>query len=220
MEKISGFIFDMNGTIIDDMPYHITAWHDIVNEMGANLTMEEVKVQCYGKNEEVLERIFPGRLSQEEKKELEIKKETHYQEVYRPKMKWIDGLDSFLKKAKQKNIEMGIGSAAIMFNIDFILDGLNLRPYFNPKAIVSADHVEYSKPDPETFLKCAEQLGVPAAACVVFEDAPKGVETALNAGMRCVVLTTMHRADEFSSYPNIVCFIKDYTDKSLDQLFA
>lgn len=220
MDKISGFIFDMNGTIIDDMPYHIAAWHDIVNEMGANLSMEEVKAQCYGKNEEVLERIFPGRLSMEEKKALEIKKETYYQQVYRSKMKWINGLDSFLAKAKEKNIEMGIGSAAIMFNIDFILDGLSLRHYFNPGAIVSADHVEYSKPDPETFLKCAALLAVRAAECIVFEDAPKGVETALNAGMRCVVLTTMHTADEFEAYPNIVCFIKDYTDKSLDQLFV
>ena len=45
------FLFDMNGTMVDDMQYHVIAWHKIVNEMGANLSLEEVKEQCYGKNE-------------------------------------------------------------------------------------------------------------------------------------------------------------------------
>jgi len=103
---------------------------------------------------------------------------------------------------------MGIGSAAIPFNIDFVLDNLHLRHYF--KAIVSADDVAHSKPDPETYLKAAAQMGVAAEDCIVFEDAPKGVEAALNAGMQSVVLTTMHQAEEFSQYPNIIRFIKNY----------
>ena len=71
MKKIKAFIFDMNGTMIDDMPYHIKAWHDIVTRLGASLTVQQVKEQCYGKNEELLERIFPGRFTLEEKKQLE-----------------------------------------------------------------------------------------------------------------------------------------------------
>lgn len=67
---------------------------------------------------------------------------------------------------------MGIGSAAIMFNINFILDNLGIRKYFD--AIVSADHVTISKPDPETFLSCAGQLGVEAKKCLVLEDASCG----------------------------------------------
>ncbi|MEN9298775.1 MAG: hypothetical protein RLZZ429_1088, partial [Bacteroidota bacterium] len=48
--------------------------------------------------------------------------------------------------------------------------------------------------------------------CIVFEDAPKGVEAALNAGMKCVVLTTMHEKEEFSIYPNIITYTKNYID--------
>jgi beta-phosphoglucomutase len=59
--KYPAFIFDLNGTMIDDMAYHIRAWHGLLNELGAPLTLEEVKLQCYGKNHELLERIFPGR---------------------------------------------------------------------------------------------------------------------------------------------------------------
>ena len=218
MKKTSAFILDMNGTMIDDMPYHIKAWHDIVTRLGAKMTLQEVKEQCYGKNEELLERIFPGRFSMEEKKQLEHEKESYYQQVYKADMKAIAGLHEFLARAWSHDIHIAIGSAAIMFNINFILDGLNLRPFF--KAIVSADHVEVSKPDPETFLKAAEGLGIQPDLCVVFEDAPKGVETALNAGMRCVVLTTMHAKEEFLQYPNIIGFISDYTDPFLNLFFA
>ena len=107
---------------------------------------------------------------------------------------------------------MAVGSAAIPFNIDFVLDNLNIRHYF--KAIVSADDVVTSKPDPQTFLDCAALLNVAPADCLVFEDAPKGVEAALNAGMRCVVLTTMHTRDEFKNYKNIIAYIGDYSSVS------
>jgi hypothetical protein len=73
--------------------------------------------------------------------------------------------------------------------------------------------VAHSKPDPETFLKAARLLEVPPAECLVFEDAPKGVEAAANAGMPAVVLTTMHRKEDFAPYNNIVAFVKDYTDR-------
>ena len=75
---------------------------------------------------------------------------------------------------------MAIGSAAIQSNIDFVLDGLHIRHYFD--AIVSADDVTHSKPDPETYIKCAGKLGMDPDDCLVFEDAPKGAESAKNAG--------------------------------------
>ena len=93
------------------------------------------------------------------------------------------------------------------------------RPTFRP-AIVSADDVENSKPDPETFFKCADQLNVPYDNCIVFEDAPKGVEAAANAGMRCAVLTTMHAKEDFAAYDNTIGFAKDFTDAVFLQLLG
>jgi beta-phosphoglucomutase-like phosphatase (HAD superfamily) len=95
---------------------------------------------------------------------------------------------------------------------------LDLRKYFS--AIVSADDVSHSKPDPETFLKCAEVLNVDPKDCIVFEDAPKGVESAQNAGMRSVVLTILHEQHEFDQYKNIVVFAKDYKDKNFLDFFG
>lgn len=217
MLKPTAFLFDLNGTMIDDMNYHIIAWHRILNGLGANLSMEQMKEECYGKNDELLERIFPGRFSAEEKKEMSYEKERAYQEAFRPQLALINGLPAFLEAAGNHQVKMAIGSAAIMYNIDFVLDGLDIRPYFN--AIVSADDVSFSKPHPETYLSCAARLGADPADCIVFEDAPKGVEAAANAGMKAVVLTTMHSREEFETYSNIIFFVSDYTNLQLNELF-
>lgn len=202
--------------MIDDMQYHITAWHRILNNLGANISMEKMKDECYGKNHELLERTFPGKFTHQEKNYMSLEKEKQYQKEYRPQLQLIAGLEGFLKKAYQENIPLGIGSAAIMFNIDFVLDGLNIRHYF--KALVSADDVSHSKPHPETWLKCAALLNVPPADCIVFEDSPKGVQAAEAAGMTSVVITTMHDKDEFNSFRSIVKFIGDFRDINVTEV--
>ena len=212
------FIFDLNGTMINDMDFHIKAWSQVLNEdLGANLGWEEVKKEMYGKNSELLVRIFgEDRFTDEEMHELSIGKEQKYQADYKKHLKLIEGLPAFLANAQKSGISMAIGSAAIMFNIDFVLDNLDIRHYFS--SIVSADDVKISKPHPETYLEAAAKMSVLPKDCLVFEDAPKGVEAALNAGMQAVVITTMHEAHEFATYPNIFCFISDYTDPQLKAL--
>ncbi|MDQ6610550.1 MAG: HAD family phosphatase [Bacteroidota bacterium] len=211
-------IFDLNGTMIDDMQYHIHAWHRILNSLGANLSLQQMKEECYGKNHELLERIFPGRFSFEEKDGMSLEKEKGYQQQFRPHLKLIDGLGDLLPSLQQQGIKMAIGSAAILFNINFVLDGLGIRNYFD--AIVSADDVLHSKPHPETFLKCAEAIFESPKDCLVFEDAPKGVEAALNAGMDCVVITTLHSPEEFESYKNVVCVIENFHNDKLQKILC
>lgn len=219
MNRPAAFIFDLNGTMINDMEFHSTAWFDILNDdLKAGLTREQVERQMYGKNEELLVRVFgDSRFTPSEMAAISHKKELSYQKAFRPHLQLIAGLPAFLEKADRHQIRMGIGSAAIPFNIDFVLDNLAIRHYFG--VIVSAADVRISKPHPETFLRAAEGLGVSPDACIVFEDAPKGVEAAQLAGMKCVVLTTMHGKEEFLAYPNVVGYIADYTDPLLERLF-
>ena len=206
------FLFDLNGTVIDDMHYHAEAWFDILNnDLQAGLSWDEVKVQMYGKNAELLIRIFgEDSFTQARMDELSVEKEKRYQKSYLPKLALIDGLQELLDAAKAAGIPMAIGSAAIPFNIDFVLDNLNLRQYF--PVVVSADDVSISKPHPDTFLKCAEALGIHPRDCIVFEDAPKGVESAHNAGMRTFVLTTAHPKEDFTRYDNVIGFGNDYNE--------
>ena len=204
-----GFLFDLNGTMVNDMPYHIAAWHKEISKLGGELTLEEVKYQCYGKNDELLERVFPGRFSIEEKIKLGTDKEALYRIEFKPHLKLIDGLEAFLANAAKHHIKMGIGSAAITDNINFVIDNMEIRHYFD--AIVSANDVVKSKPDPETFLKCAEQLDLAPADCIVFEDTPKGVECAQNAGMKTVVILGEHEQVEFAKFDNVIHFTNNYT---------
>ena len=175
-----------------------------------------MKEECYGKNHELLERIFPGRFSQAEKDRMSFDKEKTYQKEFRPHLQLVKGLESFLKKIKANGYKTAIGSAAILFNIDFVVDGLEIRSLID--AIVSADDVEKSKPDPETFLRCAQVLSLPPSSCLVFEDTPKGAESAANAGMDCIIITTLHQAEDFKKMKHIKGFIADFTDESLERV--
>ncbi|MFC4210729.1 HAD family hydrolase [Pedobacter lithocola] len=210
-------IFDLNGTVIDDMEFHNKAWQSILKELGADLSYAEVKKQMYGKNDELLNRVFgEGYFTQQRLDEISIEKEKIYQVAFLPYLKLINGLDKILETANEANIPMAIGSAAIPFNINYVLDGLHIQEYFN--AIVSADEVKISKPNPETFIKCAEKMGVNPKDCLVFEDAPKGVEAAKNADMPCIVLNTTHNENDFKNYDNVLKVVKDYNDPIFELL--
>ena len=216
MKEYKAFLFDLNGTMIDDMSYHLEVWYDmVVNKLGAALTRDEVKNQLYGKNQDLLVRVFgKDHFTEDEMDKISLEKEMNYQRLYRPHLDLLPGLFSFLEKAKKSEIRMAIGSAAIPFNINFVLDNLRLNQYFD--AIVSADDVEHSKPHPETFLKAANDLNVAPSSCLVFEDAPKGVEAAENAGMKAIVLTTTHDQSDFKQYKNILHFVKNYTELPIE----
>ncbi len=213
--KFEAYLFDLNGTIIDDMHFHARAWHEILNsDLKADISYEDTILEMYGKNSEMLERVFgKGHFTHEQMDEFSMEKERRYQAAFKPHLKLIEGLRDFLEKADQAGIKMAIGSAAIPFNIDFILDNLNLRKYF--PVVVSADDVVKSKPDPETFTKAADILGIDYVKCLVFEDAPKGVEAAKNAGMKAVAITTLHTSDEFHITDNVIKFIDDYENLNL-----
>jgi beta-phosphoglucomutase len=212
---VKAFLFDLNGTMVDDMHFHISAWQKMLNKYGCNFSYEQTKKECYGKNEEIFERIFPGKFSVKEGYKLGYEKELQYQKDFKPHLKLINGLDLFLADAYEKNIKLAIGSAAIRANIDFVIDGTDTRKYF--EIIISANDVIKSKPHPETYLKCAAALHVQPHECLVFEDSPKGIECATNAGMKSVCLTTMHTQPEFND-ENIISFVKDYTHLSITSL--
>lgn len=217
MSQYTAFIFDMNGTMINDMHYHELAWYDIlVKELKANLTQEEVKLNMYGKNEELFERVFgAGTYSKEEVAAVTLRKEGRYREEFLPQLQLIKGLDTLLAKAKASGVKLAIGTAAITANVDFVLDNLNLRHYF--PVIVGPEDVATSKPDPEVFLKAAVKLGVAPQNCIVFEDSPKGVEAARRAGMKCVGIASYHTAEELAN-DNVLCVVDDYNDVLLNEL--
>lgn len=215
----SAFIFDMNGTMIDDMQYHTRAWYRVLNDLGAGLSMEQTKLHMYGKAEEMFDRIFgPDKFSDQQLHEIIMNKELAYQEAFRPHLQLLDGLGSFLQKAKAAGIGLAIGTAAPKTNVDYVMDALQLHSLF--PVIIGAEDVTTSKPDPEVFLSAAAGLKADPARCIVFEDSPKGVEAAQRGGMKAVAITTFHEAEDFAHLTNVLMCVQDYTDQRLATLFG
>jgi len=209
-----GVIFDMDGTMVDNMMIHHRAWQRKLSDLGLDLSIEEVKEKIHGVNEEILERLFGDRFSPEDRKRIAFEKEAVYREVFLPELRLIEGLALLLNDMHQANIPMAIGTAAPAENVNFVLDNLNLRAYY--REVIHAGHVERGKPDPEVFHKAAAGMGLAAQQCVVFEDSVTGAETAQRAGCPCVIITTTHTPAEFAHFSHILGFYPDFQSLSLD----
>lgn len=213
-----GFIFDMDGTLVDNMMTHHIAWQKKLSELGMDLTLEEVRQTIHGKNEEILARLFGEKYTSEERKKIAWEKEANYREVAKESLKPINGLQKFLIDTKKSKIPMGIGTAAPPENVAHGLKILGIEPYF--KSVIDASQVSKGKPNPEVFLRVAHRINVTIQHCLVFEDSPVGVATALNAGCNAVVITTTHKPEEFTQFPNVKKFIRDYSEISLAEALS
>jgi beta-phosphoglucomutase len=201
-------IFDMDGTMIDNMMVHHRAWQQQLAIEGFNYTLAEVIEQFHGKNVDIIERVFGDKYSPEERLRFSNDKEAKYREMYLPDLKLIDGLSQLLATAYENEIPMAIGTAAQYANVNLVLDTLNIRNYFN--IIVADVDVQKGKPDPEVFLKVAQKLGIEPTNCLVFEDSPVGAKTAQNAGMKAIIITTTHKVHEFESYGHVIKCVPNY----------
>jgi beta-phosphoglucomutase len=210
MKKESiAFIFDMDGTLVDNMKFHTQAWCNFFSELGIEMTEDEVHRCTSGTLQEIIRRICGNHLSDDEVAALGERKELFYRQMYRPHLKLIDGLKPFLDEARKLGILMAVATSAGQRNIDFVLNGLGIKPYFS--ALVGGDDVEFGKPHPETFLKASQRLDRPPEQCIVFEDTIAGIEAAQNAGMRAIAITTMLPAQSFVGLPVVQQLIEDYT---------
>lgn len=198
----------MDGTMIDNMMVHHRAWQKKLKELGLDMTLEEVHQKVHGVNVEILKRLFGDRFTPEERVQISWEKEEEYRRIYKPELKLIDGLPNFLNRLKAQKIPLAIGSAAPPGNVDFVLDNLDIRHYF--ESIKHSDDVVQGKPNPEIYLKLTAELGLSPKDCLVFEDTPTGAEAAWRAGCPLVVVTTTHEENEFSEFEGIQCFIKNY----------
>ncbi len=214
----AAFIFDMDGTLVDNMRFHTEAWRTLIEENGFEFNERKFLVETAGQtNREIIPGVF-GAMSNQRLLELALRKEELYREAYFPYREPVPGLINFLDSANGLEIKMAVSTAASPANMAFILDGLDLRKYFG--AITTAADVKRGKPDPESFLISAARLGVEPQNCIVFEDAFFGFEAARRAGMTCVGITTVNSANEILKTGIVREAHMDYNNIRPDQLIA
>lgn len=213
------FIFDMDGTIVDNMGFHLDSWLAFFARHGHQLDAEAFFRETAGaQGREILRGRLGEHITDDEIAVLGEEKEMLYRELYAPHRKTIDGFDELVVNAKVRGVPLAVATSAPPGNIEFTLDGLDIRRHFD--AIAGAADVERGKPHPDVFLKAAERLGIAAGKCIVFEDAPLGVEAARRAGMRAIVLTTTLPAEAFADYDNVIRIVRDFSELTEDDLFA
>ena len=204
-----GFVFDMDGTIVDNMHYHELAWQAILAERGVHCTIDEIRLKAYGSTPEAYARFFSGKVTEETLEIFGQHKEAQFRKYFAPHFAPIPGLIPFMEKAYALGIPMAIATGSMRKNCDWIVDKLGVRALLT--AIVTADDVEHGKPDPEIFFKAAHQIGIASENCIVFEDVPSGGMAAFNGGMRSVILTTTYPAFDAATFASAVKAIENYT---------
>ncbi|HBI70879.1 MAG TPA: beta-phosphoglucomutase [Massilia sp.] len=212
-------IFDMDGTIVDNMAFHTKSWITFFERRGHAIDPDAFFRATAGRQGgEIIRSHFGADLLDDEVMLLNHEKEAVYRELYAPHRKAVEGFEDLIADAKSQGIALAVGTAAPPANVEFTLDGLDLRRHFD--AIVGATDVARGKPHPDVFLEAAKRCGAEPADCIVFEDAPLGVEAARRAGMRPVVLTTTLPAEAFAEFDNVITIVSDFSQLSLDELFA
>jgi len=218
MKKYQGAIFDMDGTMVDNMMVHHRAWQASLKKLGTDWPIEKVMQEVHGVNEEILHRIYGDRFTRKERLAISAEKEKAYRDIFLPELKLVDGLKKYLDTLEAAKIPMAIGTAAPPENANFLLDNLPIRKYF--KAIFHAGDVKKGKPDPAVFLLGTAALKLDPAQCIVFEDSITGAAAAKNAGCAAIIVTTTHQEEEFAEFDHILKFVKDFSDlKGLTKYF-
>jgi beta-phosphoglucomutase len=213
------FIFDMDGTIVDNMGFHTDSWLEFFARRGKQYDAEAFFRETAGaQGREILRERLGPEIPDDEIAVLAQEKDALYREMYAPHREAVEGFEHLVSEAKKRGVALAVATSAPPPNIVFTLDEMDLRRHFD--AVVGAADVKQGKPHPDVFLKAAEKLGVDPANCIVFEDAPLGVEAARRAGMRAVVITTTLPAEAFSEFDNVVAIVSDYTGFAVDSLLA
>ena len=216
MAELKGLLFDMDGTLVDNLAYHFMAFEEYAKREGYEL-LEPLTLKHNGMH---LKDIFPALLGEKVVAEQGLEKlsngkEATYRDMYRPLIAPIAGLIELLQAAKEAGVKCAIGSSGCRENVEMIIEGLDIAELID--ASISGSDVTHGKPHPEIFIKAYEALGLKAEECVVFEDAANGIVAGLAAGCKCVGITTSATAETLNE-AGAAMSVTDYSTITIEDL--
>lgn len=209
-------IFDMDGVIVDTNPHHRTAWRQYYQKYGKTLSDADFVQYVSGKhNTDIVAHLFANQtLTSDEVLRLGHEKEALFRELYRPDITPVSGLVDFLKALKAADIRTAVATSAPVENLDFVVDALSLRPYFD--VLLNESVVSHPKPDPEIYQKAMALLEVEPGDSVIFEDSMTGIQAAKASGAYVIGVATTQSPNELRPFVDDV--IRDFTEMTLDRV--
>ena len=233
MKFAQAFLFDLDGTLLDSMPHHHDAWVEWHARRGMRMDPAGFFASTAGRsNPEILADLFPA-LSSAQHLAMADEKEALYRERAARSLGLIPGAQRFVSAARDAGFGLAICTASTPENLALACAVHGIDRWVQTvvsvcdQACAPAPDIERAsqrsepglipadglrgKPHPDIFIEAARRLRVAPARCIVFEDAPLGVEAARRAGMRAVALTTTLPASIFAPYSNVIAVHADFT---------
>lgn len=194
-------VFDIDGTLVDNMGIHTEAFAEFSVRHGLPPLTPADRARLDGRaNSDIFSILFGRQLPREEWRAHEHEKEGLYRELSRGRLHPLRGLLALLNRLAADRTPVALATSAPAPNVTHTLSEIGLSDRF--AIIVRADQVGRGKPAPDVFLEAARQLDVSPAACLAFEDAPMGIAAARAAGMPVVALTTSFSETQFRALPD------------------
>ena len=214
---LKAIIFDLDGTLVDSLPYHHESWRIFFkkNNIEENDFDEIYKNYKGGGTLELMTSVFGDIYTKDELEKMSDDKEVIFRDIYRSKIFPINGLRKFLDSLKKNNILLSIGSNAIRKNVLMTIKELGITNYFS--SIICGDEVSKGKPDPEMYIKTLSNLKVNKNECIIFEDSIEGVTAAKNANIKAIGVTSSQSSEILKSVGAFKT-IEDYTKISIDNI--
>ena len=210
-QPVKAVIFDMDGTMIDSMPHHTSTWMDFAQTHGVVMDIDDLMRRTTGRTGLECVRIVLNQPNMDEAKAWALmhEKEQLYRDIFGPIFKEVTGFTPFYAATRARGLKVAVGTAGDIHNVEFALGHLHMNP--PPDAIARGDEGLTGKPTPAIFLAAAQRVGIAPEHCIVFEDAPFGIEAARRAGMRAVGICTTNTPEELAG-PHVITCVRDYNE--------
>lgn len=189
-----GALFDWDGVLADSKALHQAAWDQVAKEFGYPHGPDDFQRHFGSQNRRAITEILRWTSDRAMVERISVRKEIIYRERLGTADIWMPGSTAFVELLAARGVPCAVVSSSPRANIDVVLGQGGPRGQF--QAVIAAEDTRVGKPEPEGFLLGAARLGLPPERCVVFEDAPAGIQAGLAGGMRVVALSTTHAASE------------------------
>jgi HAD superfamily hydrolase (TIGR01509 family) len=214
-------LFDWDGVILDSSSQHERSWEMLAAEGNLPLPPGYFKQSFGMKNEAIIPDILEWTREPADIRRLSLRKEELYRDIIRAEgIDPLPGVREFLERLRAAGIPCAIGSSTHRPNIDVCLKSFGFTDFFS--GIVTSEDVDKGKPDPGVFLLAAKRVmggGMEPGRCVVFEDAPVGIEAGLRGGMKVVGVAGTHPPETLAGAHRIVRRLDELTVADLEALF-
>ncbi|MDP2729795.1 MAG: HAD family phosphatase [Dehalococcoidales bacterium] len=211
-------IWDLDGVIVDTIPYHAQAWRQLFKEEDKpEPSKEDFGIILGLRDEDTIKKVFGEETPPPEVETLSERKEEYFRfQIASKNIEPMPGVAELLSSLRDNGFHQAVVSSGPMKNVSFLLSSLKIKELF--EAVIASEDVSRGKPDPEGFLLAAGKMKINEKRCVVIEDTIPGIRAARRAGMKCVAVTGTYQRKDLAEADTVVESLAEITVKDLEAL--